>query len=633
MPRPVEGDGRYLAGLDGLRAVAVLAVIAYHLNASWASGGQLGVGVFFVISGYLITDLLLAQRARRGRFALRDFWMRRARRLLPALWVMLAATTIWVAFLDPQQVPGLRGDMLGAFFYFSNWWYAFQHVSYFALFAPPSPLGHLWSLGVEEQFYLVWPILLLLVLRVIRRRELLIGLLLAGAAVSAWLMATLYQPGVDPTRVYEGTDTRAFQLLLGGALAVVLPIRHLFAPVSRRARAGFEVLAVAGLGGIALLVLLTNQYEAFIYRGGMVALSLASLAAVAGLAHPSTLTGRVLGARPLRWIGVRSYGIYLWSYPIIVLTTPQGASAGVQPLRIAAQLAATLVAAALSWRLIEEPIRRGGLRALVRRLRAPRLRIAGVPAGLLAGLGVTGAVLAASGVGLAGVVQAPKGRNVVADLPPSVVYAPTSQRQPVRAPRFPPCAPPPTPASVPLDGLAVTAIGDSIMIDLAPDLHHLLPDAYISGQVSRQMSELPALLSQLHAAGRLAPDLVVELGTNGPGWDPGSVAAALSAYGLNRVVLVNAGSDPDHPDWAPTINRELSQVAGAVPGSAVVDWYDASQGHPEYFMWGNQMGDGVHPGPQGAEALSAMIAAALETPAATASDSPALSVRLARCAS
>ena len=154
-----------MAGLDGLRAVAVLAVVLYHLNVGWASGGLLGVGVFFVLSGYLITDLLLAEREREGAIALGRFWLRRARRLLPALWVMLVVVTLWIAFLVPSQVAGVRGDLVAALLYFSNWWYAFQHVSYFASFGAPSPLGHLWSLAVEEQFYLVWPLLLILATR------------------------------------------------------------------------------------------------------------------------------------------------------------------------------------------------------------------------------------------------------------------------------------------------------------------------------------------------------------------------------------------------------------------------------------------------------------------------------------
>ena len=211
-----------MAGLDGLRAVAVLAVVLYHLNVGWASGGLLGVGVFFVLSGYLITDLLLAEREREGAIALGRFWLRRARRLLPALWVMLVVVTLWIVFLDPSQLGGIRGALLAALLYFSNWWYAFQHVSYFASFGAPSPLGHLWSLAVEEQFYLVWPLLLILALRFVHRRWLLVGLVIAGALASAWAMAALFQPGSDPTRVYEGTDTRAFQLLIGASLAIVL---------------------------------------------------------------------------------------------------------------------------------------------------------------------------------------------------------------------------------------------------------------------------------------------------------------------------------------------------------------------------------------------------------------------------
>ena len=162
MPHPVDGDARYMSGLDGLRALAVLAVIAYHLNFGWAQGGLLGVGVFFVLSGYLITDLLLSQRERTGRIWLGRFWLRRARRLLPALWVMLAVVAVWVSLVQPEQLAALRQDVVAAFAYASNWWYVFQHVSYFASFGPPSPLGHLWSLAVEEQFYVVWPLLLIL---------------------------------------------------------------------------------------------------------------------------------------------------------------------------------------------------------------------------------------------------------------------------------------------------------------------------------------------------------------------------------------------------------------------------------------------------------------------------------------
>src|SRR3712207_5169593 len=322
MPKPVERAQRYMPGLDGLRALAVLAVIAYHLQPGWAQGGLLGVGVFFTLSGYLITDLLLAQRDAVGHLRLGNFWLRRARRLLPALFLMLAVVVAWVTLLDRSQLPDLRGDVLAAALYVSNWWNIFRHASYFSIFGPPPPLDHLWSLAVEEQFYLVWPFLLWLGLRYVRGRYRLAGLTLVGAAVSATVMALLYQPGIDPTRVYEGTDTRAFGLLVGAALAMVWPSRRLGAGLSVRRRLLLDGAGVVGLVVIALLIWRTDQYSVFLYRGGMVLLSVATVLVVAALAHPASWLGPALGWKPLRWLGVRSYGIYLWHWPIIVLTTP-----------------------------------------------------------------------------------------------------------------------------------------------------------------------------------------------------------------------------------------------------------------------------------------------------------------------
>lgn len=356
-----------MPGLDGLRAVAVLGVIAYHLGFSWAPGGLLGVGVFFTLSGYLITDLLLAEVASGG-MRLADFWLRRARRLLPALFVVLIVVTVWVAIGDRSQLPGLRGQVGAAALYVNNWWEIFHHVSYFARFGPPSPLNHLWSLAIEEQFYLLWPWLLLIGVRFVheRRRPVavrprLAGLTLVLAGCSAVEMALLYHPTFDPARVYDGTDTRAFALLLGAALAMMWPSRLLTRKVRGHARAILDIAGGAGMVTIALLMWRTNQYSAFLYRGGMVLLSLATVLVVAAAAHPATRLGVALGWRPLRWIGERSYGIYLWSVPVIVLTSPE-ANRGVDLVRAALQVGAIVAIAALSWRYIEQPIRHGALK-------------------------------------------------------------------------------------------------------------------------------------------------------------------------------------------------------------------------------------------------------------------------------
>jgi peptidoglycan/LPS O-acetylase OafA/YrhL len=408
MPKPAGGGQRYIPGLDGVRALAVLAVIAYHVGFGWAPGGLLGVGIFFTLSGYLITDLLLGQHEATGSLRMLDFWRRRARRLLPALFVMLTVVTAWVALLQRGQLAALRGAVAAAAAYVSNWWLIAQNSSYFARFGPPSPLGHLWSLAVEEQFYLIWPWLLLLGLALTRgrpdrsRRSLLMAGALVLALASIIAMAALYHPGYDPTRAYDGTDTRAFALLIGAALAFACPSRRMAAEISARRRRALDGAGAAGLVVIGLLIWRTNQYSPFLYRGGMVALSVATAAVVWAVASPASRLGQVLGSQPLRWLGVRSYGIYLWHFPIIVLTTPAAGSPTL--LRSTLQVAASIEAAALSWYYVEEPIRHGAIGRWHAQLRSGAWHTAGRRGWAL--IGVSAGVLGLAGMALTGVIPA-----------------------------------------------------------------------------------------------------------------------------------------------------------------------------------------------------------------------------------
>ena len=648
MPKPVSSDQRYMPGLDGLRALAVLAVIAYHEQFGWAPGGLLGVGVFFTLSGFLITSLLIGQWSKHGRIRLGDFWLKRARRLLPALFVMLAVVTAWVTIADRTRLASLRGAVGAAAGYFSNWYLIAKNQSYFARFAPPQPLDHLWSLAVEEQFYLLWPLLLMAGLLFVRKRgtaavRWLAVPTLVLAAVSVLAMLHLYQPGTDPTRVYEGTDTRAFGLLIGAALALLWPsigtrgVRALRAVTSQdasptqdaqdaedspvtaghaqargslqpagpyldkgsaqpggpkqvsdpmstagvppnsspqpastpaltggpgsvaeapedsesarpwaaarssadaqapaSARPGGSLPAVglrgssgsvsglspvravsdpsssgrsksgrsksgrgasgrtasgagitgrgasgagagagaatgtgtartrpgahagrgaydrpgagggrtgtrrtggrggmgsrggrdahgllrrslldlagfAGLAGIGVMIWKVGEYSPFAYRGGLVLLSFATAAVVAAAVYPGTLVGLTLGWAPLRWIGARSYGIYLWHYPVIVLTSPADGREDLP--RAAWQIAAAIVLAALSWQFVEEPIRHGAIGRLVKRVRSADLstrNLGRVPAGLAATTATAGVVVVAA-AGLTGAVHAPAG--------------------------------------------------------------------------------------------------------------------------------------------------------------------------------------------------------------------------------
>jgi len=422
MPRPVDSGQRYMPGLDGLRALAVLAVIAYHEQFAWAPGGLLGVGVFFTLSGFLITDILISQWARLGRIKLGDFWLHRARRLLPALFVMLAVVTAWVTVADRVRLGGLRTAVGAAAAYFSNWYLIARNQSYFARFAPPAPLDHLWSLAVEEQFYLLWPLLLLAGLIALRTLHAAAAWLIVPTAIltaaSAYMMFTLYQPGMDPTRVYEGTDTRAFGLLIGAMLALAWPSAgergtdSATRASSRWARALLDAAGLAGLAGIGLMIWRVGQYSPFAYRGGLVLLSVATAAVVAATAYPASIVGRALGWRPLRWIGVRSYGIYLWHFPVIVMTSQPNVKPGL--LLAGLQIAACILLAALSWQLVEEPIRHGAIgrawarvRAAGRRPNLGQIKLASLAAG--AG---TAAVLVMAAAGLSGAVRANAGARV-----------------------------------------------------------------------------------------------------------------------------------------------------------------------------------------------------------------------------
>lgn len=624
MPEPVEGGGRYLPGLDGIRAIAVLAVIGYHLSASWVPGGLLGVGVFFVLSGYLITDLLLAEHRRSGAISFRHFWARRARRLLPALFVMLFVVLGWATLLDRVQLPALRSDLPAAVLYVSNWWFIFHHVSYFARFGPPSPIGHLWSLAVEEQFYLLWPILVVLGLRFLHRRRTRVLVVLALAVASAVEMGLLYVPGGDPTRVYDGTDTRAFALLLGAMLAIVWPRDRTVGYVEPGARRVLDAIGVAALGGVVAMFWLTSQYDDFLYDGGMVLAAVLTALLIAVTIHPAAHLGRALGWRPLRWVGKRSYAIYLWHYPIIVLTTPVNAPP--DALRAAGQIAASFAVAGLSWRYIEEPVRHGGLararerlrdrRSHPRRWHVPAFR----PAGWLV-LAAAAANVVVCVVGLAGLVATPAlvpAKEVTSISPelhrprPEPPRSHTSPGQATTSGILPvspyPRAPTTTTTTMPLPaGDGVTAIGDSVMIDAAPYLERLLPGIQIDARIGQQIWQVQAAVPKLRREGVIGRRVIIELGTNAT-YSPSTLVKLLDSLGpLQRVVLVN--TRVPRP-WEQSVNATIDQVAQTYPHARLVNWFAASAGRPGLFY-----PDGVHLDPVGAAYYARLIARALEAPA------------------
>ena len=373
MPRPVGSQATYRPGLDGLRALAVAGVVAYHLGATWAPGGLMGVGIFFTLSGFLITGILLRTWQARGSFDLGQFWLRRARRLVPALIAVVAVTLGVTAIVAPQDGMTRLRESVAGLLYASNWTTIAAGDSYFDRFEGPGPLDHLWSLAIEEQFYVLWPLVLLGLLALTRRRLWRVaGATLGLAAASFLAMWLIAEPGFDQTRVYQGTDTRAGGLLVGAALAIAIAAFRSGRPRggAERERAPWwlDVLALGSLGVVIWQLVTTDAYAMWLYGGGLAVLSAATAVIVAAASYRRGLVGWLLGLGPMRWLGERSYGIYLWHMPVIAFLP---AALGAWTAAVAVPLALALSWA--SWRWLEDPIRVHGLRwwlgAVARRLR------------------------------------------------------------------------------------------------------------------------------------------------------------------------------------------------------------------------------------------------------------------------
>ncbi|AJC54828.1 acyltransferase family protein [Streptomyces sp. 769] len=592
-PRPDAPPPRrpYAPGLDGLRALAVTAVVLYHVNPAWLPGGFLGVDVFFVLSGYLITDLLLAEHRRGGRIDLRGFWARRARRLLPALALVLLTTTCAATVLRPDRLTTAAGDLLSAATFTNNWWQTATDASYFAHFGPPPLFQHLWTLSLEEQFYLLWPLALLALLRVVRRNGARAALAGAGALASATAMTLLYEPGTDASRVYFGTDSHLFPLLIGSALALLRPAAGLLPgqlPCSVRTA---DIAGLAGLSALAILSWTASQDADALYAGGFVLAACAAALAVLAAVQPTGLLARALAAPWLRWLGKRSYGIYLWHLPALALATPDERTPGDVPLNALAAATASIALAALTHRFVEEPIRRQGFRSTARRMHralttgtATRHAGAVLWARTAAGIAVTAVLVAGCGV-----VTAPMDGNSAAD------QIQAGQRALENSPQ--------TAAHTE----KITAIGDSVMVAATPALKQKFPGIDIDAKVGRQLSLAAKEINTHKQQGPLGDAVVIGLGTNGVGGAE-DLQSAVDAIGPDKPIVLITVHAP-RQGWQDKLNKAVKDVAAKNSSHvAVADWDKAIAGHTDLLA-----NDGIHPGPGGGKIYADTVAHALAT--------------------
>jgi len=622
----------HMPGLDGVRAIAVTAVLLFHANPTWLPGGFLGVDVFFALSGFLISSLLLAELGETGAVRFGRFYLRRARRLLPALFLVLIATSVLAATIAQDAAARVREDVVAAFFYVTNWWYVLHGQSYFEATGRPPLLQHLWSLAVEEQFYLVWPLLLFGLWRLGGVRGVRIGAAagaLLSTALMAWIAVRQGMPGTaDASRVYFGTDTHAMTLLVGAVLATVWTPARIGRALTVRGR---RVVSGIGFGSLLALVAIfwfVSPLSAALYRGGFLVVALVSAGVIACSAVTGTVFAGLLASQPLRWLGERSYGIYLWHWPIFMVLRPgvdlDADGFPVQLLRFAL----TFAAAELSYRFVEMPIRRG---ALGRGWASWRAR-GRVGFGLRAGFAAlaTAVLVVALGAGLSSaheptVEDALGGVSSVGDdpltPPPTPTGSPGTSQSPApsgSASTSPSTSasssPKPPPTHVPLVltagqtafGLPATAVGDSVMLAARKALQSTFPVFMkVDAHISRQPSEIFDRIRARKATGQLGDVVVIHAGTNGPIKTSELVALVGALKDRSRVILVTCHGDRS---WIPQSNAAIAATARYYAGTnvRVADWNAAAANHRDWFY-----ADGIHTKGAGSQAYADLIKAAM----------------------
>lgn len=599
-----------MPGLDGLRAIAVLGVIFYHLTPHILPGGFLGVPIFFVLSGYLITDLLIQEFQQNNKISLKQFWKRRLNRLYPALLAMLILVTGWITLFQRELLLNIRGAIISSLLYLNNWWQILQGESYFDRFATPSPFVHLWSLALEGQFYLVWPVIVVLATITIKKNSHIFYLFMGLSVISALLMAVLFVPNGDPSRVYYGTDTRAFSLLIGSAISFVWPSTKLKEEVPLKAKL---ILESVGLVALALLIFMMTTVMAtntFTYYGGMFLFSIVSGVLIGIVAHPATYLSRVLGMQPFKWLGQRSYGLYLWQYPVMVLYEVKIGDTSIHPTRhLLIQLLLIVLLTEASYSLIEMPFKKLNVKAILNwQVIVEKWH------SLLNGTGVRGWLEKGSVtficftllISTIGFIMAPTGENKSSTQLAEKIATNKAKLEEQKSTATKPKETVPlvegiTPTEMEkASQMKATFIGDSVMLSVVEPLQVIFPKGTIDGEVGRQLYNTAPVVERLKSEKKLGTPVILELGTNGAFTDS-QMDELLNTIDKNTPIYLVNTQVPKN--WKNSVNAGLISASKRFKNVRLIDWNQYSKDRKDWFY-----NDGVHPNEEGAKHYAQLIA-------------------------
>lgn len=590
---------QYVTGIDGVRTLAVLGVIIYHLLPTTLPGGYLGVPLFLLISGYFVTLQLVRQMDQTGGIQLTKFYLKRLRRLYPVLIVMLTVTTAYITLFARDLLHNIKSTIATNLLWVYNWWEIGHGQSYFDRFNGESPFTHLWTLGVEAQFYFLWPLILFMLFLILRKRSKIKWTVFILAVASAVEMALLFDPQ-NINRVYYGTDTRAFSLLLGSWLALCWPIDHLNASLTAHAA---RILDGVGIGALLITLLgfftLPGQ-SSWTYRGGMFFYSLIGMILIATVVHPGSHMNRWLTNPFFTWIGQRSYGIYVYQLPVMVFYE-RVVEIGRHPvINALVECLLILAISEFSYRLVEQPLAHYQWRYLPASIRHwidfkmhdwhQWLKVG--PVVIICFIALCGLMLPSKPAKKSAVqTRIEKSRQATAAKNKQIAkgkaakvnvnskslqkkYGLTSNQLKAAS------------------ELKVTAIGDSVMADASQDIQEIMPHAYVDAEVGRQGSTTPAVIKDLKAKGQLQKNVILNLGTNGA-MDSQTINDILTAIGKDHQVYWITPHVPTR-DWEQTVCDQIKQAAKQNTNVHVIDWNQAANGHAEWFAQ-----DKVHMNEQG----------------------------------
>ena len=562
---------RYIPAIDGLRAVAVIAVMLYHLGFNWIPGGFLGVDLFFVISGYVITRLLLDSIQRSGGLDLRAFYVARIRRLLPPLLFMIIVTTVFVGAWAPDTMRRFLADTPFALLGGMNWWLVFRHTDYFEAIGRPPLLQHTWSLGVEAQFYLVWPLILLLVLRYFGKNKIPgAALLIAAFSGIALLLVSLQVDAANASQVshvYFGTDTHSIGLFLGAALAVRWIPQNLNETVSKKAQDFIDGIGVFGLLGIIAAFLFVDENDPTLYKIAFPLAGLFGCAIITSIVHPASRFAPILSSKPFVWIGERSYAIYLWHWVVFQVTRPDYDLEGSPWALYALRLLIVFALADISLRLVELPVRTGLIDYWFKgmKYRTKRVQLRQKFAVLLIVISTLGLTATSA---LSAIAEGDRQLNEL--------------KQQLEPPAVTP--------TVTEGGLWVT--GDSVILGIRFELDARENIGLINARVGRQAPELLEVIKN-DKVNMVGSTIIMNLGNNNRLTEEQVAAIFAEVKDQPRIIVVNTAVPRG---WRDENNALIAQYA-ALYGARLIDWATISAGHPEYFG-----PDGVHLVPAGVRA-------------------------------